>query len=181
MLSAAASLLVTGCIIPDAPEYGPAQQTPVFIVEGSIFPNPRGVVPLEATDDASAQAFKFKVRSEDAGNRLYAVMWSDYKHTGGKFLIDVPYAPLTFDIEREISLELSPTDNDIDSPACHVITIMVLHEAGWDPLRKRLNGNPADLAAVNWFVSVSVPDAPPPTLDSCPDPGTEMSAPVDEK
>jgi hypothetical protein len=161
---AVSSLPLTGCIIPEAPDYGAPRQTPIFIEEATIAPDPRSLQ-IVTTLDTTSVPVSFKMHSEDAGERVYAVLYSDYKHSSGHWIIDVPYEPLTYDKERTISLSV-PLDA-LDPPACRAVTVMVLHESGYDTHNKELIGAPSDLRSVTWFMSVgtTLDDAP---LDSCP-------------
>ena len=170
-----AALLTSGCIIPEAPEYGAPRQTPVFIDDGSINPNPRSLLHLTNTDGNSVQ-FKVTVRSEDAGDDLISALYSDYKHDSGLLLYDDSYKPETFDDERPISYQLRFRDSRFgDGPECHAFTLLLLHAQGWDFDHRQPKGAPSDLASVTWFASFN--DDGGGLVSSCPSAATESSEP----
>jgi len=169
-----ASLLASGCLIPEAPEYGPPQKTPIFIIDDTVHPNPRNLQTISVIEDKGSYAFGFKVRSEDANEEVVAALFYDYKKEEDSqkdeirhFLFQVNYEPGTFDEEKTIALYMTVPDPRIDVPGCHTATLMVLHESGWNDTTKQLIGTPADLASVTWFFSLEDGTAPP-LLSSCP-------------
>jgi hypothetical protein len=163
-----ASLLASGCLIPEAPEYGPPQQTPIFIIDSSVSPNPRNLQTLSVIEDEGSYPFSFKVRSEDANQEVVAALFTDYKDDRELFVYQVNYEPGSFDVEKSIVLYMTIPDARIMSPGCHTATLMVLHEAGWNDKTKQLIGSPADLASVTWFFSLEDGTAKKPLLSDCP-------------
>jgi hypothetical protein len=171
-----ASLLATGCIVPDAPEYGSPTETPIFVREGSISPDPRSV--LHITNAApNVLQVSFQVQSEDLpDDGIVSAIYVDYKHQNGHIIDhNGPLTPYTFDQLRTISwrinlpaLQLGQTN---DPPACHIITVIVLHQKGWDAVNSEQIGSPTDLAAVSWIADVNDPYGTA-TLASCPDVST---------
>lgn len=164
-----ASVLATGCIVPDAPEYGAPRPTPVFIDQSSISPNPQNVLHIDNVNGNSAD-FSFLVRSEDAGEGLVTAFYIDYKHSTQQQYVDHHRIPAaTFDVERAASFHfnlqygLFPLD-----ASCHVLTMTVLHESGWDYSTNQQIGNPPDLSEVSWLTDFNDDDGAVP-LASCPD------------
>jgi hypothetical protein len=174
----AAAPILSACLIPEAPQYGAPEKTPVFIIDSTVDPNPRELLKLVLPEDRGTQSFGFKVRSEDANEEVVAVLYLNYKHEGGLLLMQVNYDPLTFNEERTISLGWKVPDERVDTPGCHAVTLMVLHESGWDDLKKEVIGTPSDLASVTWFVSLEELGKPLAVLSSCPDSGTSDPDPV---
>ncbi len=166
---------LTGCIIPEAPEYGAPPQTPVFVEADSIFPNPTS---LQHYQNAPGQQVNLRmtVRSEDAGQQLISVLYLDYKHKGGIYLDHKNYKPLTFDKERVISWTRGlPELNIGQGPECHTFTVTVFHdnEQNWDSDTNTQIGTPPDMASVTWFASFN--DDGSGLLADCPDASTEAS------
>jgi hypothetical protein len=168
------SLLTTGCLIPEPPEYGPPERTPIFIVDSTVTPNPRNLLTLSTVDDVGSHSFGFKTHSEDEGEDVVAALFANYKHDQHNLLFQINYDPSTFDVERTGSLYMSVPDGRLQAPGCYAITLMVLHETGWDEQKKLPIGTPSDIASVTWFVALTNGDVEP-SLSSCPTIGTEVS------
>ena len=168
----AAVLLTSGCIIPEAPEYGLPRQTPVFVEADSIFPNPRSMQQYHNADGNQAE-FRLNVRSEDAGEELVSALYLDYKHKGGIYIDHKNYKPQSFDQERLISwTHVFPDSNIGQGPECHIFTVTVLHASGWDFENNKQIGTPPDLAAVSWYARFN-DDAEKGLLADCPDASSE--------
>lgn len=174
------SLLATGCIVPDAPEYGSPTPTPIFVQENTISPDPRSVIHF--TNAApNLLTLSFQVQSEDLPeDGVVSAVYLDYKHVGGR-LVDHkgPLPALTFDVPRPISWPFVGFDprlpgvTEPPTPGCHVLTVIVLHASGWDADANKQIGNPQDLAAVNWLVDLNEPQT-----SSADMPSTTPSVPV---
>jgi hypothetical protein len=172
----AASFFTASCIVPDAPEYGVANETPVFVVESTISPNPQSLQHYDNVPGIQSPRFSFQVRSEDApDDGLVSALYIDYKHTGAIYIDHKNHKPSTLDVERLIQWELHLPNTNI-SPGCHIITITVLHAKGWDENNSEQIGTPPDLTAVSWFASFD-DDGNTTLLSSCPDASTESSTP----
>jgi hypothetical protein len=166
----AASCFTTGCIIPEAPEYGPARQTPVFVEANSIFPNPLSMQRYDTTGNPAE--FRMTVRSEDAGTELVSALYVDYKHKNGFYVDHKEHKPPeTFDKERLISWTYNLAG--LDGPSCHIFTVTVLHATGWDFENNKQIGSPPDLAAVSWYARIN--DDGSGLLVDCPDVSTESA------
>jgi len=167
-----ASLTITGCIVPDAPEYGSPTKTPVFVRQGSISPDPRSVLHI-MNQAPNVLQVSFEVQSEDLpDDGIITALYVDYKHGGQRVDHHGPLTPYTFDQVRPITwrvdlpaLQLGQADAP---PSCHIITVIVLHQKGWDAVTSEQIGSPTDLAAVSWIADVNDPKGIVP-LSSCPD------------
>jgi hypothetical protein len=168
--------LLSACLIPEAPEYGAPEKSPIFIINDTISPNPRNLLSLTVSTDNRSHAFSFKIRSEDANEEVVAVLYIDYKHKLGQFIDDRNYPPVTFNEPRTISLDLTVPDPRFETPGCHTVTLMVLHKSGWDDGKREVIGTPDDLASVTWFVSLERPGVPPAQLSACPNQATQADA-----
>lgn len=170
------SLLSPGCIIPEAPDYGNPRQTPIFVVDSSIVPTPRNLLVIDRAAITTDQVFSMTVRSEDAGENIWAILFYDFKHQNGTVLNYSLYPAQTLDKPRTVSLSVGVSDPRL-AAGCHTFTLMVVHEDGWDTHTSKLIGNPTDLASVTWFADIensSNPAQSPPVSD-CPNPSTETS------
>jgi hypothetical protein len=167
-----ASLLATGCIVPDAPEYGFPNETPVFIVQNSIQPDPRSILRVNNVAGVSMN-FSFQVQSEDLPeDGLITAIYLDYKHDKARVIDHKPKPPSTLDIPRPINWHFDLSDNDSFpyDRSCHIITVTVLHEQYWNNETNQPIGNPSDMAAVSWVVDFNDNDPMNPVLlASCPD------------
>lgn len=166
---------LTGCIIPEAPEYGAPPQTPVFVEADSIFPNPTSLQHYQNVNGTQAD-FRMTVRSEDAGEQLISVLYLDYKHKNGHYIDHKNYKPLTFDKERVISWTHGFFDPTIgQGPECHSFTVTVFHdnEQSWDSDTNTQIGTPPDMASVTWFASFN--DDGTGLLADCPSASTEVA------
>jgi len=168
-----AAALSTGCIIPEAPEYGAPRQTPIFIDPNSIRPNPGNLLHL-VNSSGNDVTFQMGIRSEDAGEGLQQVLFIDYKHNGLDYY-DQPVEPGTLDKVRTIAEHFTLPDGRIQ-PGCHTFTLMVMHESGWSRENRQIIGAPPDLASVTWFASMDDPGTQ--LLSDCPDAASEVSAPA---
>lgn len=181
-----ASLLATGCIVPDAPEYGSPTETPIFVQAASISPDPRSVLHI-MNEPPNVLQVSFVVQSEDLpDDGIVSAIYVDYKHQGGQRIDHKgPLTAYTFDQPRTISwrvpLPISelPKVTDDDPVGCHIITVIVLHQKGWDEDNNQQIGTPPDLAAVSWLAAVNDENgAIPVDLSSCPDVSTTMSGTI---
>jgi hypothetical protein len=168
----AAASLTSGCLVPEAPEYGAPRQTPVFVEADSIFPNPRSMQQYRNAEGNQAE-FRMNVRSEDAGDELVSVLYLDYKHKSAHYIDHKNYKPQSFDQQRLISwTHVFPDPNIGQGPECHLFTVTVLHAAGWDFENNKQIGTPADLAAVSWYARFNDDDGSG-LLTDCPDASVE--------
>jgi len=159
-----------GCLVADAPDYGPARQTaPVFVLS-SIKPEPLYQFELEVSRDV--QLVSMVATSEDAGQELTAVLYVDYRTPDPRetYIREYDIAPMPFDQPKAVSFEFAPLRGQV-SPGCHTLSVLLMHESSWDG-RKREVTDFSDVDVVTWFfvatditnpgVSVPCPNGPPP-------------------
>lgn len=167
--------LVSGCIIPEAPDDGAKRRSPIFIVDSSISPDPRNLAVIDRNEPAAGPTFTLTIYSDDAGEGLYVLLFFDhdrfdqFRYPAGQ----------TLDKPRTISYTVDRADPRLGL-GCHAFTLVVLHEDGWDDVAKRFIGNPTDLASVTWFTYVkdsSDPAAVPPPVTACPSSETSTTMP----
>lgn len=166
LLALATSLVSTGCIVPES-EYGPARQSPVFIVESSVTPST--LSPLVVNAPTATVHLAITAFAEDAGEELMSALYVDYKHTHGYFLISHRHGTKSLETPRLV--EYNVNSERLPS-GCHALTIMLFHESAWDDANSELIGIPPDLVSVTWFASIEADGTPVP-LASCPDVSTE--------
>lgn len=171
--------LTTGCIIPDAPDYGQPHQTPIFISPNQITPPPGDILSIDSTDDKDL-SFSVLVRSEDAGEELVSALFADYKHST-KYLDNQSFPPSTIGVEHPVSNlldlpdgNLRKTVNGVIVPSCHTITMLVMRASEWDRKLRLPIGAPTDMASITWFARVDDTDpGNPGKLADCPSSGSE--------
>lgn len=171
MLAASASLSTTGCIVAEAPDYGPSQRTPIYLSDPH--PTPSNLQVLDDDLGPSSVSFGVTFRSEDAGERVISVMYIDYKHLPADLArLDKHYHPAsTFDNPRPVSYSVAPSSFAGREGVCHSLTLMLMHESGWDDMNNVPRGSPSDLATMTWFTSVNDDGS---LLEECPTTSTEM-------
>jgi hypothetical protein len=166
---ALAAVFSSGCIVAEAPDYGPSQRTPIYLSEPH--PTPSNLQVL--VTGPVGIAFGVTVRSEDAGEDIVSVMYVDYKHAGTRqSVLEKHHHPAsTFDNPRPITYPVTAMDFNGRDGVCHSLTLMVMHESGWDDDNDVPLGSPSDLATMTWFTSVNDMGSP---LSSCPTTSTEI-------
>jgi len=162
----AASLALTGCVIPNY-EYGPARQSPVFVLDSSIAPS--ALTPLSIKGPSPSVHLALTAFAEDAGDELMSALYVDYKHQGGGFLLQHHHGTEAIEIPRLVEYEVT---RGLPDEGCHTLTMMLFHESAWDDAHFQVIGVPPDLASVTWFVSIAADGSSAP-LASCPDVSTE--------
>jgi len=165
-LTASTPLLSSGCLVADAPDYGPQQRTPPLIDPLSVDPKPG----LFFTQDfKQTRHFSLKVYSEDAGEGLWAPLYVDYEDKDRRsWQIDYPLAPSTAENAKSLSFDWAP--NGLIFAGCHSLTLLVMHESSYrfipqrEPIPKVSDG---DIAQVIWWVTIP-PEQPSDTVEACP-------------
>ncbi len=169
------SVLATGCIVPDAPEYGVPIVSDVVVDQNTVFPDTRGIL---VVDNVAGQSlhFTFDTHSEDADQHIVSAFYVDYKHDDAELVLPEFLPPLTFDVARKIDWNFTfPSKKFPDTPGCHILTAIVLHEKGWNFQTNEQIDTPPDLAAVSWVVDFN-DDTNTVPLSSCPQVSTIASA-----
>ena len=149
VLAIAASLALTGCVIPNY-EYGPARQSPVFVLDSSITPST--LSPLFVNGQTASVHLALTAFAEDAGDELMSALYVDYKHQGGGFLLSHRHGTEAIEIPRLVEYEVK---HRLPADGCHALTVMLFHESEWDDANYQVIGVPPDLASVTWFVSIA--------------------------
>jgi len=162
----ATSLAITGCVVSNY-DYGPARQSPVFVLDSSITPST--VTPLFVTGPQGPVHLTLTVFAEDAGEELMSALYVDYKHQGGYYLLSHRHGTEALETPRLVKYDVT---HNLPPDGCHALTVMLFHESAWDDANFQVIGLPADLASVTWFINIDADGAAAP-LASCPDVSTE--------
>jgi len=170
LVTALVPAFTSGCIVAEAPDYGPSQRTPIYLSEPH--PSPSNLQILNDSQNGPQMiSFGVTLRSEDAGERVISAMYIDYKHLPA-YQPQKHYHPAsTFDNPRPIIYPIFASDFDRYDGACHSLTLMLVHESGWDDRNDVPIGTPSDVATMTWFTSVNDMNSP---LTDCPTTSTEM-------
>lgn len=169
-LSTLAALETTGCIVADAPEYGSPSRSPISIFNPD--PNPGSVQLLTRQPIPPSKAFGATVKSEDAGEQIFAALFLDYKHEGERKFDSQVLQPLTIEQERNVRFVLTPSSDFPESNPCHTITLLITHLSSWDQFTNQFTGPADDLASVTWFVTIDDDGTTP--IARCPSTANEM-------
>lgn len=172
-----AAFAAWGCIVPEAPDYGPPS-TSAPVVDGyNAFPTNIYAQPLHRSV-LNQVKFDVPFRSEDAGEEVWAGVYIDYTRASGEVVLpdfDRRFEPSTYDdLSRRISFRIQ------GSPAigCHTLTLFVTHLRNTlenDVGERYLDEDAAkgDLGVATWFINVfEDEDLPVNTLPRCPTPNT---------
>jgi hypothetical protein len=152
--------LATGCLVAEAPEYGPAQQRPPVVYAEQVTPP---LYRLYVFDPgAPPMPIVVPVRSEDAGDDLVGSLWVDWHMPDRKPLPvwDYPIPASSFDDDkRSWSFSYGPDDN-IEPNCGHTLTLLLMHASNYDA-RKKVPKEDAgwDVASVTWQLNV-FPEVP---------------------
>jgi hypothetical protein len=159
--------MLSGCLIEDPPPYTQPAKTPPRLDLVRAFPSPDQII-VRNTGDVIP--FSIPVVSEDAGDRLQAVLQLDM---GSPTLEDdfvtstkVPASTLD-DVSRTLLLEYTVELND--DPGCHRFTVLVSHESNFGDGPEVVD--PTDLAAAHWMANLN-PETDGATLVNCPNAST---------
>jgi hypothetical protein len=169
LVTALGSLSGTGCLIAEAPDYGAPRRTTPVVDQSKITPAP--IFPIKTRLGDSPQHFIMTVRSEDAGEALYAV---PVLNKGGGDEREQILLPR--DVPARAADE--PKNIDIDLPleallstGCHTVTIMVMHTSSFQvsrglPFETAVDD---DVASVTWWVDAQTRIIN--EIQPCPTPG----------
>jgi hypothetical protein len=145
--------LATGCLVAEAPEYGPAQQRPPVIGWENVTPSPYEVLVID--DTRRSFEVRVPVRSEDAGDPLQGVLWVDYGEPSGELFDENQIPASSFDdLERAYSTTWN-WDARVTRRCGHTLTLLLMHRSNYDDDDNIPNGNvPWDVASVSWQMNV---------------------------
>ena len=154
----------------EAPDYGPSQRTPIYLSDPH--PTPSN---LQILNDGqlgpSTLSFGVTFRSEDAGEGVISVLYVDYKHGPVQTPAKHYHPASTFDNPRPVTYPVSTNAFAGREGVCHSLTLMLMHESGWDDQNNVPLGTPPDLATMTWFTSVNDMGS---LLQECPTTSNEM-------
>lgn len=168
LLATLGSLSGTGCLIAEAPDYGAPRRTVPVIDQGSVLPQP--VFELKLRRDETKR-FSMTIFSEDAGENLVATYVLNYDTTRQAKGEVIEIAARAADQPKDLSFDFTPS-KDVPK-GCHSLTLFVMHLGSYS-LSERLPNDKSDgdVAAVTWWLDVSVEDATLPL--ECPTPGMQQ-------
>jgi hypothetical protein len=172
-LALGAPTLTTGCLVADAPTYGPPQQRPPVINWEGVDPSPYDLLVIEP--NTPARTYTVPVRSEDAGEELVGTLVVDWQQPGGQLQVhdrEIPASSFD-DVTRSYQAEWSP-NTDV-TPGCgHTLTALIMHKSNFDDgpdLPKP--GVEWDIASVTWQLNVFPLD--PNQIVVCPGAGSSTN------
>ncbi|HEX6275646.1 MAG TPA: hypothetical protein VFZ53_21540 [Polyangiaceae bacterium] len=162
----------TGCLVAEAPEYGPPQQRPPVVEWQQIKPTPEKVVLLN--ESLLSMDINVPVRSEDAGDDLLGALYLDldWLDPGPEsYVIYKPVPASSFDdLERSWTFTFVP-DNGVAKRCGHLLTLLIMHESNFDYDKVAPKANASwDVASVSWRLNVYPDDAN--FIAICPPEGT---------
>lgn len=147
---------LTGCIIAEAPDYGEPRRTTPVIDWKSVTPNP--VYRLTVRPEDPPVPFTMTVRSEDAGQSLYAVPVLNWHIKDREEILrpfEVPARAADQPKNVRVELDLAA----LLPQGCHTITILVMHTSSF----KAMTGLPIDgvadddVASITWWADALTP------------------------
>jgi hypothetical protein len=160
----------TGCLVAEAPEYGPPQQRPPVVDwTGAITPSPYDLFVVD--DDTPTVSINVPFRSEDAGDDILGALYLDLSDTnrpGQSSLIIQKRVPASSydDLNRSWSLNYTP---DVTDGCGHVVTLLLTHESNFDSDLFAPKASASwDIASVSWRLNVRPED--PDFIAICPSP-----------
>lgn len=150
-----APTLTTGCLVADAPTYGPPQQRPPVINFEGVTPSPYDLLVIEP--NTPAQTYTVPVRSEDAGEDLVGTLVVDWQQGPSRQLQvhdrEIPASSFD-DVKRSYQAEWSPESGV--TPGCgHTLTALIMHKSNFDDGPDLPKPNVQwDVASVTWQLNV---------------------------
>jgi len=153
-LALGSSLSTTGCLVADAPTYGPPQKRPPVIDSQNVEPSPYEVVVFPPR--SPAKTFTVPVRSEDAGEDLVGTLVVDWRLPSQEQVADQAIPASTFDkTDRKYQVSWRP-DQSIQTGCGHTLTALIMHEENFDdgPDLPKPDAEDWDIASVTWQLNV---------------------------
>jgi hypothetical protein len=173
---ACASPLTTGCLVADAPTYGPPQQRPPVINFDGVTPSPYDLLVIEP--NTPAKTYQVPVRSEDAGELLVGTLIVDWQQPGSQITVDDREIPASSfdDVTRRYEAEWSP-DPRVITPGClHTLTALIMHKSNFDGVNDVPKPNVQwDVASVTWQLNVVSDPEQGEVITVCPGVGPGMN------
>lgn len=149
--------LTTGCLVADAPTYGPPLQRPPVINLEGVTPSPYRLQIIN--EPVTAQTYTVPVRSEDAGELLVGTLVVDWQQPSERQVHEIEIPASSFDdVERSYRVTWAP-DTRVIEPGCgHTLTALIMHKSNFDDNTNLPKPNVEwDIASVTWQLNV-VPD-----------------------
>jgi hypothetical protein len=154
-----------GCIVADPPEYREPVRTRPLLEVYKASPATADIVLWSSM--SPPVTFTIPVRSEDAGQPLKAIAFTDYGTSSEKFFQGQNVPASTYDVSRDITFKWTPTV----TAGCHIFTVIVAHESSFqDRDNTQLDAEKAgdDAAIVSWWANINPPNNASNTLSNCP-------------
>lgn len=170
-LGVASISMLSGCLVDDPPPLVAPKKTKPFLDNSNIHP---GVDQLIVTNSGELVTFTIPVKSEDAGDPLFAILLFDY--TPDSDMVEqagsVPMPASTFDdTNRVVSIPVSVRPGI--TPGCHRYTLRVTHQSNLVKGHSDRVINKADLAEAFWLANINVPPENAGQLVNCPNGGNK--------
>lgn len=167
---ALSSVLASGCLVADPPEYREPPRTPPILDLVAAKPLIGEILVADRrTGDASIN-FVVPVRSEDNGEALWWAFHFDYGFPGSTVIgLQNRVQPSTFDdVTRAIEFEWHI--GSAHPAGCHPITLLVSHESTWNlnEARPHVIDAQYDTAMATWWLNLDPPADARDTLIDCP-------------
>jgi len=163
--------MLSGCLVDDPPPLVAPKKTKPFLDNSNIHP---GVDQLIVTNSGELVMFTIPVKSEDAGDPLFAILLFDY--TPDSDMVEpagsVPMPASTFDDTSRV-FTLPVTVRPDIKPGCHRYTLRVTHQSNIVPGHSDRVINKADLAEAFWLANINVPPENAGQLVNCPNGGNK--------
>ncbi len=127
-LGAVLVTMLSGCVVEDPPPYAEPQQTPPWLDLRQAVPLLDQIIVRTKGDRIQ---FNIPVRSEDAGDDLFAFLLFDYKGEGTdpRVLDIAQLKPSTFDDPDREDIVFDWTIDDGVENGCHRLTLLATHKA----------------------------------------------------
>ena len=161
-LMAVTASMSSGCLIEDPPPYTQPAKTPPRLDLVRAFPSPDQVIVRETGDVIE---FSIPVVSEDAGDRLQAVLQLDMGSPKEDDFVTSTKVPASTLDDMSRTLLLQYEVELADAPGCHRFTVLVSHESNFGDGPEV--EDPTDLAEAHWMANLN-PETDGATLVNCP-------------
>ncbi|HEY4159966.1 MAG TPA: hypothetical protein VGM29_17765 [Polyangiaceae bacterium] len=160
------SALIPACILADAPQFvTPGQRAPVLDLFDAA---PPILKVLTVKDGDPPVLLNVPVRSEDAGEQLFAVPWVDYGTPQQRLITVFRIGASTYD-DSTRAVGYSWSADGLGS-GCHRLSLLVAHESSFDSNLQVISSRKSDVAIATWLVAANEQPGMPINFDDCPEP-----------
>jgi len=160
-------LTLSGCLVDDPPPFPESKQTPPRLDYHDASPLLDQIIFAQS---GQTLHFSIPVASEDAGDKLSALLFLDY--SGGSASPIVPGKSLdasTLDDTTRMPVTLDwAVPMNVYSPGCHRLTLRVTHISNIDTNIYPGVRDPNDLAEAYWWLNLDADPALGKMLVDCP-------------